>query len=216
MCQGLESSSILDWSHQHKLNNLWGGSKDENRKGRKRTETRDRVGKSAGSTTAAAVRHLFPSKCLSVPTTKVNRIFRPSPWASGVPLLIDPCLSRPGNVLTNAGPPWLLLGRQTLTLFFFFFFLSAWEKQANYYSAFTIRQMTPDSTQWQYEHLAEAAQLTKDRKQREGDQEKKIRVWPCHSASFNEALPPRISLNSTSPAGYQVFSIYERYCTSWP
>lgn len=54
----------------------------------------------------------------------------------------------------------------------FFFFLSASEKQANYYSAFKSRQVAPDSTKWQDEHLAEAAQLTKDRKQWEGYQEK--------------------------------------------
>lgn len=93
--------------------------------------------------------------------------------------------------------------------FILFFFLSASEKQANYYSAFKNRQMAPDSIQWQYEHLVDSAQLTKDREK--VPRKKNLEHGPCQPTSSNEALPPRISVISKTTQHHQLGIKYSAY-----
>ena len=51
----------------------------------------------------------FPSGGLPVPSTKINRMFNPSPWALSVASLIGPYVSRSGNLPADPELPWLWL-----------------------------------------------------------------------------------------------------------
>lgn len=65
------------------------------------------------------VRHLFPSNNLPVPSTKVNRTFSPSPWASSTPPLIVPYISKLGNLPTDSDLLCYCLGGRLLFFFHF-------------------------------------------------------------------------------------------------
>ena len=58
-----------------------------------------------------------PTQNLPIPSTKLNGIFSPLPWAQSAPPFTIPFVSRPENLPTDF-PAWTLPGRQTFSLSF--------------------------------------------------------------------------------------------------